>query len=137
MTRATRTIVLSVKPDVMPQVKKILAASTRKLSEPVGGAEKMRVHKLDEPVTPISVRAVLRSPEDVAEAMGLTPRMLEMLRLLSLGLSVDQAGARMGVERYTAKTHAARLYRQLQVKGGAPEAVAVGYRKGLLTGGES
>jgi hypothetical protein len=43
----------------------------------------------------------------------------------------------MGVKRYTAKTHAARLYRHLRVKGGGPEAVAVGYRTGLLTGGEN
>jgi hypothetical protein len=37
----------------------------------------------------------------------------------------------------TVKSHEHRLYRQLGVKGGAPEAVAVGYRTGLLTGGES
>ncbi|WP_410633319.1 LuxR C-terminal-related transcriptional regulator [Amycolatopsis sp. cmx-4-83] len=133
---AARTVALAVKPEVMPEVAKILGAGAMHLSAPVAREERLRVHKLDEPVTP-TARVVRRSPDDVAEELGVTPRMLQLLQLISLGLSVDQAAHRMGIERYTAKTHAARLYRQLKVKGGAPEAVAVGYRKGLLTGGEA
>jgi DNA-binding NarL/FixJ family response regulator len=134
--RASRTVVLAIDPDVMPDVQKRLAEGGMGLSNPIGGKESMRVHQLGAArLVPPEMQQ--GTPEEIAERMGLTRRTLQLLQLISCGLPTKEIGARLGIGEMTVKTHAARLYRKLGVKGGAPEAVAVGYRTGLLTGGES
>jgi DNA-binding CsgD family transcriptional regulator len=122
--RASRTVVLAVNPEVMPQVEAMLAAGSMKLSEPIGGKETMRIYAFDAPHLPELTTPAAPTPEEIAKWMGLSHRLFELLQLLGCG-------------EMTAKSHATRLYRRLGVRHGAAEAVAVGYRMGLLTGGES
>ncbi len=131
---AARTVVLAVNPDVMPEVHKRLNSAAMKLSEPIGGKERMRVHALNAPHLPELPDTP--SPANIAKRIGLSNRGFQLLRLLGCGLTTAEIGARTGVGEMTAKTHATRLYRKLRVTGAA-EAVAVGYRTGMLTGGES
>jgi DNA-binding NarL/FixJ family response regulator len=135
--RASRTVVLAVNPEVMPQVEAMLAAGSMKLSEPIGGKETMRIYAFDAPHLPELTTPAAPTPEEIAKWMGLSHRLFELLQLLGCGLTIKECGKRMGVGEMTAKSHATRLYRRLGVRHGAAEAVAVGYRMGLLTGGES
>lgn len=65
-------------------------------------------------------------------AQRVTVRQVEVLRLLSLGLTIDAVAARLGVTPHTAATLRRMLYRRLRV-GNVAEAVRVGFELGLLT----
>lgn len=134
--RATRTVVLAVNPDVMGDVEKILRAGAMGISEPVGGdGERLRVHQFHEQNVPARVLPGL-PPVEVAARTGMSARMLQTLQLLADGLPVKGIAGRMGIAPSSAQSHTLRLYRFLDVNS-APAAVAEGFRRGLLTGGES
>jgi ATP/maltotriose-dependent transcriptional regulator MalT len=132
---ASRTVVLAVNPDVMDDVTNILRSGAMRMSEPVGGKERLRVHTLDEQHC-IPLIVPRRTPAEAAKQVGMSRRLLQTLEFLAEGLPVKQIAVRMGIAEASAKTHTQRLYRFLGVNG-APLAVAEGFRLGLLTGGES
>lgn len=132
---ASRTVVLAVNPNVLPDVRTILAAGSMCLGPETGGdGLRVRVHEFVSPHQLSPVRPT-RTPAEVAARMGMPRRMVQTLEMLAEGLAVKEIARRMGVAPASAKTHTARLYRFLDVNG-APAAVAEGFRMGLLTGGE-
>jgi ATP/maltotriose-dependent transcriptional regulator MalT len=50
------------------------------------------------------------------EALGITPRELDILEALASGLSNKEIGERLFVSENTVKTHAARLFSKLDAK---------------------
>ncbi|WP_376792071.1 LuxR C-terminal-related transcriptional regulator [Thermoflexus sp.] len=67
--------------------------------------------------------------EDQAES--LTPREIEVLRLLAEGLANKEIAARLGISEHTVKFHISSIYGKLGVVNRA-EAVRVGLRRGLI-----
>lgn len=61
------------------------------------------------------VREHFENPADFLDIPRLTPRELQVLRLVSLGADLDQLATEMIVSRNTAKTHLHALYRKLRV----------------------
>jgi DNA-binding NarL/FixJ family response regulator len=70
----------------------------------------------------------LPGPEQLAE---LTPRELEVMSLVAVGLSNDEIAERLVVTRATAKTHVSRALCKLQVNGRA-QLVTLAYESGLV-----
>ncbi|MGA5823943.1 response regulator [Kitasatospora sp. NPDC094028] len=70
------------------------------------------------------------APEPAREA--LSPRELEVLRLVASGATNREAAARLFISEATVKTHLIHVYSKLDVKDRA-SAVAAGYNLGLLT----
>jgi DNA-binding CsgD family transcriptional regulator len=70
---------------------------------------------------------------DALHGGGLTPRQVEVLRLLARGLSTREIAAQLGIADETARNHIRGLLRGLGVHSRL-EAVAVGRRRGLLDG---
>ena len=54
--------------------------------------------------------------EGSALAATLTPREQEILEMISNGLTMQQAGAKLGISPRTVETHVAKLYRKLGVR---------------------
>lgn len=72
---------------------------------------------------------------DAANSVRLTPRELDVLRLLGLGMRSAQIGTALGVRPTTVENHKRRVFAKLDVHG-ETQAVAVALRRGLLaTGG--
>jgi DNA-binding NarL/FixJ family response regulator len=72
---------------------------------------------------------------DAPNGVRLTPRELDVLRLLGLGLRAAQIGTALGVRPATVENHKRRVFAKLDVHG-ETQAVAVALRRGLLaTGG--
>lgn len=65
------------------------------------------------------------------EALGLTPRELEILGLIAEGLSTREIAARVHVSENTVKTHAGRVYEKLGARR-RTQAVQRGKELGLL-----
>ncbi|MCS7350073.1 response regulator transcription factor [Thermoflexus sp.] len=67
------------------------------------------------------------------EAFGeeLTPREIEVLRLLADGLANKEIAARMGISEHTVKFHVSSIYRKLGAANRA-EAVRLGLRRGWI-----
>jgi two-component system nitrate/nitrite response regulator NarL len=61
-------------------------------------------------------RLARRSREEAGAKAVLTPRELEILEYLALGLTVKQVATRLGLSPRTVDTHIAKLYRKLGVK---------------------
>jgi DNA-binding NarL/FixJ family response regulator len=57
-----------------------------------------------------------RAREGSAVEARLTERELQILRLVSEGLTLQQAGTRLGISPRTVETHVAKLYRKLGVR---------------------
>jgi non-specific serine/threonine protein kinase len=70
-------------------------------------------------------------PSDAAAAYGLTPRELEVLRLLPRGLSNPEIADALFLSRRTVQTHLTNIYGKLGVANRA-EAIAVAVQRGLV-----
>jgi DNA-binding NarL/FixJ family response regulator len=70
-----------------------------------------------------------RSPAEVDTA--LTPREIEVLRMLAEGLANKNIAWRMGISEHTVKFHIASIFTKLNASSRA-EAVAIGMRQGLI-----
>ncbi|GGQ33971.1 MULTISPECIES: response regulator transcription factor [Streptomyces] len=75
------------------------------------------------------------APVDTAERLGvLTPREIEVSRLIATGLSNDQIAARLVISPHTAKTHVTRAIAKLGVRDRA-QLVILAYETGLVHAG--
>jgi DNA-binding CsgD family transcriptional regulator len=63
--------------------------------------------------------------------LGITPRELEILRLIAAGLSNREIGERLFVSENTVKTHSSRLFEKLSAKR-RTQAVQIGKELGLI-----
>ncbi len=70
-----------------------------------------------------------RPPEEIHAA--LTPREIEVLRMLAEGLANKNIAFRLGISEHTVKFHIASIYTKLNASSRA-EAVAIGIRQGLI-----
>jgi DNA-binding NarL/FixJ family response regulator len=77
------------------------------------------------------IGALLHADAQRSEEATLTPRELDVLRLLTAGMANKEIGARLYLSADTVKTHLGNVYRKLGVEGRA-HAVAVALRRGLL-----
>ena len=66
-----------------------------------------------------------------AAATALTPREVDVLRMLAEGLGNKHVAARLGISEHTVKTHVTSIFEKLGVSTRA-EAVATGVRVGLI-----
>ena len=69
--------------------------------------------------------------DDPAFREALTPRELEVLRMLADGLGNKQIAAQLGISDHTAKFHVSQILAKLRAASRA-EAVAIGIRRGLV-----
>jgi DNA-binding CsgD family transcriptional regulator len=88
---------------------------------------------------PLEAAAQMPEPSDAAAttaaaASGLTPRELDVLRLLGTGASNDEIGHRLYISPKTASVHVTHIFRKLGVTGRV-QAAMVAERMGLLTRG--
>ncbi len=87
-------------------------------------------------VLPLGQVGVLENPDDAEEPqppdIALTPRELDVLNLLALGLSNKRAARDLGVSESTVKFHVTSLYSKLDVQSRAG-AVARGIGLGLVS----
>jgi DNA-binding NarL/FixJ family response regulator len=74
------------------------------------------------------IRPALGTPADV----GLTPRELEVLRLIADGLSNSEIAARLVISQETVKTYVSRILTKLDLRDRV-QAVVYAYRTGLVT----
>ncbi|MGI8329281.1 response regulator [Actinomadura scrupuli] len=76
-----------------------------------------------------------RVPEIHRDLSALTPRELEVLRLLGRGLSNTELAAGLHLSEATVKTHLARIFAKLNLRDRA-QAVVLAYETGLITPGD-
>lgn len=94
--------------------------------------QRVIVHEVTVEVTrPAAADAPFSVNERELEARGITPRELEILRLIAEGLSTREMAARLFVSENTVKTHCARLFDKLDVNR-RTKAVQVGKTLGLI-----
>lgn len=74
-----------------------------------------------------------RAPQrdDDGERPELTPREVEVLRMLAEGLANKQIAARLGISEHTVKFHVAAIFAKLRASS-RTEAVTLGVRRGLV-----
>ncbi|MFF4031005.1 response regulator [Streptomyces sviceus] len=76
----------------------------------------------------------LPSPDAHRDLSGLTPRELEVLRLLATGLSNAELAERLFLSPTTVKTHIGRILSKLELRDRV-QAVVLAYESGLITPG--
>ncbi len=81
------------------------------------------------PVAPHPAVPVSQGEEEATER--LTPREIEVLRLLAEGLANKEIAARLGISEHTVKFHLSAIYSKLGATNRA-EAVRMGLRRGLI-----
>jgi two-component system, NarL family, response regulator YdfI len=81
---------------------------------------------------PHDLEALLATPVTVAaDVPALTPRELEVLRMLAEGEANKTIAWKLGISEHTAKFHVASILTKLDA-GSRAEAVAIGIRKGMI-----
>jgi DNA-binding CsgD family transcriptional regulator len=86
---------------------------------------------------PVRVEVPVRSSEPFAvddarrEALGITPRELEILAAIAEGLSTREIAEKLFVSENTVKTHSSRLFEKLNAKR-RTQAVQIGKEAGLI-----
>ena len=96
--------------------------------------ERVVVREVPVPVeVPVAVPAGGPFVRDAArvEALGLTPRELEILELIAQGLSTREMAERVGVSENTVKTHASRVFDKLGARR-RTQAVQIGKAERLI-----
>jgi DNA-binding CsgD family transcriptional regulator/pimeloyl-ACP methyl ester carboxylesterase len=81
-------------------------------------------------VEPAETPAAVASGRPVPPSDGLSPRELQVLRLLAAGESNSQVARRLGLSTHTVERHVANLYRKIGARGRA-DATAYALRHGL------
>jgi DNA-binding NarL/FixJ family response regulator len=115
------------------EVRRLHGAGFDRLVNYAGGLPSLAlaIRRLTSPTADAEVGEAGDSPNGVR----LTPRELDVLRLLGLGLRSAQIGTALGVRPATVENHKRRVFAKLDVHG-ETQAVAVALRRGLLaTGG--
>ena len=84
------------------------------------------------------IDGIISSDQKASAATGveellepLTPRELEVLRVLALGLANKEIGSKLGISEHTVKFHVAAILGKLGASS-RTEAVAIGIRRGLI-----
>lgn len=81
---------------------------------------------------PVEVRPEVLTPSRRVDGRGdLTPREIEVLRMLAEGLANKQIAARLGISEHTVKFHIASVYAKLGASS-RTEAVRLGVRRGVV-----
>src|SRR5436190_14352846 len=81
-------------------------------------------------VEPAETPSAVAARRPVPPSDGLSPRELEVLRLLAAGESNAQIARRLGLSTHTVERHVANLYRKIGARGRA-DATAYAFRNGL------
>jgi len=81
-------------------------------------------------VEPAETPSAAAAVRPVPPSDGLSPRELEVLRLLAAGESNSQIARRLGLSTHTVERHVANLYRKIGARGRA-DATAYALRHGL------
>lgn len=86
---------------------------------------------LDAGVARFLLNSLQKNPPSATEEKLLTERELEVLSLISKGLSKKEVAAQLGISDRTVAIHSAHIYQKLQVPN-APAAVAKAFKTGIF-----